>query len=101
MLDLSFGTALILLALTIGTIIATHLLKRIKAWKSSVATIPSACLVIMAALLVFELVADPPFTVADAGVIVIIGLVIGGAAAGLHAMTELATKALKKALKIK
>lgn len=100
MLDLSLGTALILLALAVAVIVLTHMAKRLKFWKSSVATIPSACLVAMGIMFVFEIFGDPPFTIADAGVIIIVGMLVGGAAAGLHHGIEKLIVGLKKVLQI-
>jgi len=88
MLSLSVSTVLLMALLTVGVIVLTEVLKKQGIWKDSMWNIPGACLVTAAVLLIYELIAAPPFTVADGIVIVATSLLIGCAAGGLYKMAQ-------------
>jgi len=88
MLSLSIGTLLLMSLLIVVVIVLTEILKKQKIWTDSLWNIPAACLLAAAILLVYELIADPPFTVADGVKIVLAGLIIGNSSGGLYKMVQ-------------
>ena len=88
MLSLSIGTLLLMSLLIVGVIVLTEILKKQDLWSDCLWNIPAACLIAAATLLVYELIADPPFTVADGAKIIIAGLIIGNASGGLYRMFQ-------------
>ena len=88
MLDLSFGTVLLLGLMSVGTIAVTEGLKKIKYWKTSVWNIPGACLVTAGAMTLYELIGSTGFEVKDVLVIALSSLLVGCAAGGLYKMVQ-------------